>query len=344
MKKLKEEYSNNLIKSTEENFYTNVDDFNIKSGEKITMIFINEITKLLNSDNFAKNFNKVIIENIPKSFSEGFYNEMLEYYKQTQNNNINNLKNKFLIEITNKGKETESLISNYQNEIISKLPEPGTNSDIDIFEIEREIENFIEEKNLLLNNKENNIYIKTSDNKKNALKTLFLDKIKTPINEVISLYNNSENNVKDKFNNDILSFGDYSENAINNLDIDTFITNTQNAYSMIENIKQEIVNYIIDTVNNFSKNIETKLSNDLNNYFSQFDNRRRLSSLFKNKNRKLEETENPKTNIILIKDTFSKLEENLNNISKQLQISTEFRDFNSEKNMFISKIQMELII
>ena len=106
MKKLKEEYSNNLIKSTEENFYTNVDDFNIKSGEKITTIFINEITKLLNSDNFAKNFNKVIIENIPKSFSEGFYNEMLEYYKQTQNNNINNLKNKFLTEIINKGKET----------------------------------------------------------------------------------------------------------------------------------------------------------------------------------------------------------------------------------------------
>ena len=56
MKKLKEEYSNNLIKSTEENFYTNVDDFNIKSGEKITTIFINEITKLLNSDNFAKKF------------------------------------------------------------------------------------------------------------------------------------------------------------------------------------------------------------------------------------------------------------------------------------------------
>ena len=54
---------------------------------------------------------------------------MLEFYKQTQNNNINNLKNKFLTEITNKGKETESLISNYQNEIISKLPEPGTNSD-----------------------------------------------------------------------------------------------------------------------------------------------------------------------------------------------------------------------
>ena len=350
MKKLKEEYSNNLIQSTEDNFYTNVDDFNIKSGEKITMIFINEITELLNSDNFANNFNKDIIENIPKSFSEGFYNEMLEFYKQTQNNNINNLKNKFLTEITNKGKETESLISDYQNEIISKLPEPVINSDIDILTIEIKIANFIEEKNLLLKNKENNIYIKTSDNKKNALKTLFLDKIKTPINEVIdkiktpineviSLYNNSENNVKDKFNNDILSFGDYSENAINNLDIDTFITNTQNAYSMIENIKQEIVNYIIDTVNNFSKNIETKLSNDLNNYFSQFDNRRRLSSLFKNKNRKLEETENPKTNIVLIKDTFSKLEENLNNISKQLQISTEFRDFNSEKNMFISKIQ-----
>ena len=168
------------------------------------MIFINEITKLLNSDKFAKNFNKVIFENILKSFSERFYNEMLEFYKQTQNNNINNLKNKFLTEITNKGKETESLISNYQNEIISKLPEPGTNSDIDIFEIEREIENFIEEKNLLLNNKENNIYIKTKKKKKNALKTLFLDKIKTPINEIVSLYNNSENNIKDKFNNDIL--------------------------------------------------------------------------------------------------------------------------------------------
>ena len=38
-----------------------------------------------------------------------------------------------------------------------------------------------------------------------------------------------------------------------------------------------------------------------------------------------------------MKDTFSEFEENLNNISKQLQISTEFRDFNSEKNMFISK-------
>ena len=79
MKKLKEEYSNNLIKSTEENFYTNVDDFNIKSGEKITTIFINEITKLLNSNKFAKNFNKVIIENILKSFSEGFCDEMLEF-------------------------------------------------------------------------------------------------------------------------------------------------------------------------------------------------------------------------------------------------------------------------
>ncbi len=41
-------------------------------------------------------------------------------------------------------------------------------------------------------------------------------------------------------------------------------------------------------------------------------------------NRKLEETENQKTNIVLIKDTFSKLEENFNNISKQFHISTEF--------------------
>ena len=96
MKKLKEQYSNNLIKNTEDNFDTNVDDFNIKSGAKITIIFINEITQLLNSDNFAKNFNKILIENIPESFSEGFYNEMLEFYKLTQNNNINNLKNKFL--------------------------------------------------------------------------------------------------------------------------------------------------------------------------------------------------------------------------------------------------------
>ena len=45
---------------------------------------------------------------------------MLEFYKQTQNDNINNLKNKFLVEITNKGKEIENLVKNCEN-IISIL-------------------------------------------------------------------------------------------------------------------------------------------------------------------------------------------------------------------------------
>ena len=339
--KIKEEYSNNLIKSTEDNFFINVDEFNNKSGEEITKIFINEATKLLNSDNFEKNFNKVIIENIPKSFSEGFYNEMLEFYKQTQNDNINNLKNKFLVEITNKGKEIENLVKNCETEIRSKLPEPGIYTDNDILKIEIKITNFIEEKNSLLNNKENNIYIKTSDNKKQALESLFLNKIKIPINEIISLYNNSDNNVKDKFNNDILSFGDFSENTIKDLDINSFIEKTQNAYSVIENTRNEIINYITDTVNNFSKNIETKLAYDLNKYFNQNNDRRRLSSLLnsKNKNRKLEEKENPKTDLIFIKNKFPEIQEKLKILSNEIQFSTEFIEFNSQKNMLISKIQ-----
>ena len=336
--KMKEEYTNNLIKSTEDNFYVDVDEFNIKSGEEITKKFIEEVTKLLNSDNFAQNFNKVIIENIPKSFSEGFYNEMLEFYKQNQKNNINNLKNKFLTEITDKGKEIVTLITNCQKAIVSKLPEPEINTDSDILEIEIAIEDFIEEKNVLLNNTEKNLYIKISNNKKQAFESLFSEKIKTPINEIISLYNNSENKVKDKFNNDILSFGDCSEN----FNINSFIEATENSYSVIENTRNEIINLINDKVNNFSKNIETKLDYDLNCYFfKKCSNNRRLSSLFnsKNKKRKLEEKGSPRTDLVSIKDAFLKIEENLYKINNELQISTEYSEFNSEKNMLISKIQ-----
>ena len=155
------------------------------------------------------------------------------------------------------------------------------------------------------------------------------------MNQVISIYSNSDNEIKSEISSHISSFKDYSIETIENLKVDNIIQETQNSYSIIEKTKGELITFINDKVNNFSINIEKNFENDFNDYKN---NIRRLSNLFKSKKKK-RNLEQKETNIKRIGEAFSGLEKKLKELSNKLLMSDEYINFNSDKTQFSNTVK-----
>ena len=332
-------YTNNLIQKTKDLLYTEIDKFNTESSELITKVFLDEIIKFINSETISINLGQQIIENIPKTLPFVFYKENSEYYLQTQKQNIDNFKSKFLNDITKKGKEIEVIVNKGKSDIDLLISnKPTIYKDLETRTMELFVDDFIKNTNSLLEIDESDENINISEQKKNNFKLLLTNKIKVDLNEIISVYDNSENDIREKITNNIASFKDYSVETIKNLNVDLLIKETQDSFSEIQNIKNEIITFINEKVNNISLNIEK------DTYFTQSfekykNNIRRLSSIFNknnNNNRKLAQKE---TNINQIKDIFPMIEDSLNKFSNKIILSNDFINFNSNKTTFLSKIK-----
>ena len=336
---IKKDFTNNLITNLKNIFYTEIDRFNIESSENISNFFLEETTKILNSDIIKNTFNPNIIEFIPKSFSEGFYKKMKNDYLDIQKENIENFKTKCLNEISKKGNETETLINNMKTATYKLIKNKilKTN-DKDILDMESLIDEFINNKSSI-NEEIDNIFINTSDNKKTSLQNLFSNTIKNKLNEIISIYDNSQNEIQQISNDDIDSFKDYSIDVIKDLNIESIIQKTENSYSIIEKTRNEIKSYILDIVNTYSDLIENQFKKDFEKINNQNENRRLITSNNLKNNRKLEEKDELKeTNIQIIKEIFPNIEKVLNELSNKISLGNEYINFNSEKNIFTSKV------
>lgn len=334
---IKEGYTKKIIQKTKNILYSKIDKFNKESSELITKVFLDEIIKFINSDTISLHLGKEIIENIPKNFPVVFYKENLEYYIQTQEQNINNFKSKFLNDITKKGNEIGQIVNNGKKEINLLISDkPRIEKDLESISIELVVDDFIQNTNSLLQINEFDNNIKISEEKKNNFK-LLTNKIKVELNEIISTYENLENDIKEKMSNNINSFKDYSVEIIEKLNVDLLVKETQDSFSEIENNKKEIIRFINDKVNNISLNIE-KDTSFIQNYENYKNNKRRLSSIFNknNKNRKLTQKE---IKINQIKDIFPMIEESLNKLSNKIQLSNDFINFNSDKKTFLLTIK-----
>ena len=329
---IKNSFTNNLIQKTQDYLYTEIDKFNIESSELITNKYLEEIKNLFNGETISKSLGSQIIENIPKDFSNAFYKEMLDYYITTQKSNIDNFKKKFLDDITSKGEEIVNLVNNGKSEIdLLFISMPLVYKDFEIKEIEILVDDFTQNTNLLLEADS----IPITDKKKQYLRSLLIDTIKPKMNQVISIYSNSDNEIKTKISSHISSFKDYSIETIENLKVDNIIQETQNSYSIIEQTKGELITFINDKVNNFSSNIEKNFENDFNDYKN---NIRRLSNLFKSKKKK-RNLEQKETNIKRIGEAFSGLEKKLKELSNKLLMSDEYINFNSDKTQFSNTVK-----
>ena len=337
---IKNNFSNNLINNLKNIFYSQIDEFNLDSSESFTNFFLEETIKMFNSDIIKKTFNNSIIKFIPKSFTEAFYQKMKDTYLDIQNENIEKFKNKCLNEITKKGNEIETLINNMKTstyELIKK--KISKTNDSDIIHMESLIEEFINNKTSI-NKQIDNIFINISENKKVSLYNLFSNNIKNKFNEIISIYDNSQNEIQQISNDDISSFKDYSIDVIKDLNTKSIIQEIENSYSIIEKTKNEIKSFILNIVNSYSELIEKKFKDDFEKLNNQNKNRR-LKTLNKLKqNRKLEENNKTnETNIQLLKDIFPDIEKSFNQLSNKISHGNEYINFNSEKNIFISKIK-----
>ena len=331
-------YTNNLIQKTKDLLYSEIDKFNKESSELITKVFLDEIIKFINSETISINLGKQIIENIPKTLPVVFYKENSEFYLETQKQNIDNFKSKFLNDITQKGKEIEVIVNNGKNNINLLIDnKPEIYKDLETKSMELFVDDFIQNTNSLLQIDESEKNIKISEQKKNNFKLLLTNKIKVELNEIISAYDNSENDIREKITNNIGSFKDYSVETIQKLNVDLIIKDTEDSFSEIQNIKNEIITFINDKVNNISLNIE-KDTYFTQNFEKYKNNLRRLSSIF-NKNNKKRKLAQKEININQIKDIFPMIEDSLNKFSNKIILSNDFINFNSNKTTFLSKIK-----
>ena len=336
---INKDFSNNLIINLNNLFYTEIDKFNIESSEAITKSFLEETAKIFNSDIITKIFDNNIIEFIPKSFTEGFYQKMKDIYLDIQKENIENFKTKCINEITKKGNEIETLINNMKTSTYKLIKKKiSKTNDNDILEMKSLIEEFIHNKSSIYE-KIDNIFINTSENKKVSLRNLFSNNIKKKFNEIITIYDKSQNEIQEISYDDISSFKDYSIDIIKNLNIESIIQKTENSYSIIEQTRNEIKSYILDIVNTYSDLIENQFKNDFEKLNKKIENRRLTTSNNLKNNRKLEENDKIKvTNIQIVKDVFPNIEKALNELSNKISFGNDYLNYNSEKSIFISKV------